>query len=286
MCTPRSATRPPARGWAGTAAGAPHRRQRPALGAGGGEPHPPSRAAAPAPAAPQLGLGAGLHPRAGPDVAAGPAARVLGCRVLHQVPIPLGATPGGRRIPALSAGAGPADRAWINALNISCTALSEREAAAALVLDQADVAPGARAAAIEAGLDFISLGVEAFDFALTREVWFRRLFQDLLSNLGSGPAAGRRRTGRLRPQPGSDRLGRDSGKGASGRRSTANIQACLLCCRDRDRDRDRWRYRYRYRLGPGSRLSSQTKLGRSFIRKPPINKRSPRPCPSPERRAR
>jgi len=76
--------------------------------------------------------------------------------------------------------------AWVNALNISCTALSEREAAAALVLDQADVAPGARAAAIEAGLDFISLGVEAFDFALTREVWFRRLFQDLLRNLGSG----------------------------------------------------------------------------------------------------
>jgi putative molybdopterin biosynthesis protein len=75
---------------------------------------------------------------------------------------------------------------WINALNISCTALSEREAAAALVLDQADVAPGARAAASEAGLDFMSLGVEAFDFALSRDVWFRRLFQELLSNLGSG----------------------------------------------------------------------------------------------------
>jgi molybdate-binding protein len=81
---------------------------------------------------------------------------------------------------------GGRNAARIDSLNITCTALSEREAAAALVLDQADVAPGARAAATEGGLDFIPLGVEAFDFALPREVWFRRLFQDLLSNLGAG----------------------------------------------------------------------------------------------------
>lgn len=71
-------------------------------------------------------------------------------------------------------------------LNVTATALSEREAATAIVLDQADVAPGARSAAGEAGLGFISFGVEAFDFALPRNIWFRRLFQDLLTRLQSG----------------------------------------------------------------------------------------------------
>lgn len=72
------------------------------------------------------------------------------------------------------------------ALNVTTTALSEREAAAAIVLDQADIAPGARAAATEAGLAFIPFGIEAFDFALPRNIWFRRLFQELLSHLQSG----------------------------------------------------------------------------------------------------
>ncbi|MGD8956420.1 MAG: helix-turn-helix transcriptional regulator [Chromatiaceae bacterium] len=71
-------------------------------------------------------------------------------------------------------------------LNVTVTALSEREAATAIVLGQADVAPGARAAASEAGLGFIPFGVEAFDFALPRNIWFRRLFQDLLNRLQSG----------------------------------------------------------------------------------------------------
>jgi excisionase family DNA binding protein len=79
-----------------------------------------------------------------------------------------------------SSAAGPAE------LNVTAMALSEREAAAAIVLDQADVAPGARAAAAEAGLEFIPFGVEAFDFALPRNIWFRRLFQDLLARLQSG----------------------------------------------------------------------------------------------------
>jgi len=73
-----------------------------------------------------------------------------------------------------------------DSLNVTATALSEREAAAAIVLDQADVAPGARAAATEAGLVFIPYGVEAFDFALPRNIWFRRLFQELLNRLQSG----------------------------------------------------------------------------------------------------
>lgn len=70
--------------------------------------------------------------------------------------------------------------------NITATALSEREAATAIVLGQADVAPGARSAATEAGLSFLSFGVEAFDLALPRSIWFRRLFQELLQRLHSG----------------------------------------------------------------------------------------------------
>ena len=72
------------------------------------------------------------------------------------------------------------------ALNVTATALSEREAATAVVLGDADVAPGARAAATEAGLAFIPCGMEAFDFALPRNIWFRRLFQELLGRLQSG----------------------------------------------------------------------------------------------------
>lgn len=71
-------------------------------------------------------------------------------------------------------------------LNISATALTEREAAAAIVLGQADIAPGARATATEAGIGFVPFGVEGFDFALPRAIWFRRLFQDLLGRLQSG----------------------------------------------------------------------------------------------------
>ena len=71
-------------------------------------------------------------------------------------------------------------------LNVTATALSEREAATAIVLGLADVAPGARAAATEAGLTFLPFGSEAFDLALPRNIWFRRLFQDLLGRLQSG----------------------------------------------------------------------------------------------------
>jgi excisionase family DNA binding protein len=72
------------------------------------------------------------------------------------------------------------------ALNVAATALSDREAATAIVLGAADVAPGARATATEAGLAFVSFGMEAFDLALPRNIWFRRLFQELLNRLQSG----------------------------------------------------------------------------------------------------
>lgn len=70
-------------------------------------------------------------------------------------------------------------------LNSSVSALSEREAAAAISMDLADVASGSRAAATEYGLGFISLEWESFDFALPRAIWFRRLFQNLLARLKS-----------------------------------------------------------------------------------------------------
>ena len=70
-------------------------------------------------------------------------------------------------------------------LNSEVTALSEREAAASVVMDQADVAPGAHAIATEFGLGFIPFGWESFDIALPRAIWFRRLFQDLLGRLKS-----------------------------------------------------------------------------------------------------
>lgn len=68
------------------------------------------------------------------------------------------------------------------------TAHTEREAAGIVARDDADCAPGTRAAAAEFGLDFLPLGWEAFDLALPRDILFRRLFQDLL-RAHAGPAS-------------------------------------------------------------------------------------------------
>lgn len=65
-------------------------------------------------------------------------------------------------------------------LPVGATALSEREAAGAIGLGLADVAPGTRAAARENGLAFISAGWECFDLALDRGIFFRTLLQDLI----------------------------------------------------------------------------------------------------------
>jgi excisionase family DNA binding protein len=75
----------------------------------------------------------------------------------------------------------------IENLNSETEALSEREAAAAIVMDQADIAPGIRAVATEFGQGFISLGWETMDFVLPRNIWFRHLFQDLIRQLKSTP---------------------------------------------------------------------------------------------------
>ncbi|KAG1649074.1 putative molybdopterin biosynthesis protein [Nymphon striatum] len=73
-------------------------------------------------------------------------------------------------------------------LNCEVEANSEREAAAAIAMDQADIAPGARSVATEFGLGFISLGWESFDLALPRNIWFRHLFQEFINELKSLPS--------------------------------------------------------------------------------------------------
>jgi excisionase family DNA binding protein len=70
-------------------------------------------------------------------------------------------------------------------LNVTSTALSEREAAASVNLNKTDIAPGTRAIANEFGLGFISLGWEVFDFAIPRNIWFRHLFHNLMSRIQS-----------------------------------------------------------------------------------------------------
>lgn len=68
-------------------------------------------------------------------------------------------------------------------LRVSARAYSEREAAALVATGQADVAPGARAAATEFGLEFFPIGWEAFDLVLMRGVYFRTLFRKLIEQL-------------------------------------------------------------------------------------------------------
>lgn len=69
--------------------------------------------------------------------------------------------------------------------SVVAEAHTEREAAGLLAREEADCAPGTRAAAAEFGLGFINLGWEAFDLAMPREIIFRKLFQLLLQRYGS-----------------------------------------------------------------------------------------------------
>ena len=70
-------------------------------------------------------------------------------------------------------------------LNSTTTSLSEREAASSIILKKSDISVGTRAIANEFGLDFISLGWQAFDFVIPRNIWFRHLFQNLIASLKS-----------------------------------------------------------------------------------------------------
>jgi len=76
----------------------------------------------------------------------------------------------------------------IDDLNSTSNSLSEREAAAAINLQQCDIALGTRATANEFRLDFISLGWENFDFVLPRDIWFRHLFHNLIEKVNSEEA--------------------------------------------------------------------------------------------------
>ncbi len=73
----------------------------------------------------------------------------------------------------------------ISDLNIIERAHSEREAASLIAMGRADISPGIRGGATEFGLDFISIGWEAFDLALYRDVYFRALFHRLIKQLES-----------------------------------------------------------------------------------------------------
>lgn len=67
--------------------------------------------------------------------------------------------------------------------SIACEALDGHHAASMIVRDEADCAPGPRALANSYGLDFLSLGWEALDLVMPRNVLFRHLFQQLLARL-------------------------------------------------------------------------------------------------------
>jgi putative molybdopterin biosynthesis protein len=73
-----------------------------------------------------------------------------------------------------------------SSLRVTTQAYSEREAASFVAMGQADVAPGARAAAAEFGLEFVSIGWEAYDLVLYRGIYFRTLFQKFFEQL-KGP---------------------------------------------------------------------------------------------------
>jgi len=69
-----------------------------------------------------------------------------------------------------------------DSLNITTTSLSEREAAASIILQKSDISVGTRAIANEFGLDFISLGWQAFDFVIPRNIRLSNLFQNLIAS--------------------------------------------------------------------------------------------------------
>lgn len=70
-----------------------------------------------------------------------------------------------------------------SSLRVTARAHSEREAAALIAMDHADVAPGVRAAAAEFGLEFLPIGWETYDLVLYRGIYFRTLFQRLLYHI-------------------------------------------------------------------------------------------------------
>ena len=73
----------------------------------------------------------------------------------------------------------------INDLSSKVKVFSNRETAALIVTGQVDAATGTRSVATEFGLAFVELGWEALDFAVRRDVYFRKIFQTFLEHLRS-----------------------------------------------------------------------------------------------------
>ena len=73
----------------------------------------------------------------------------------------------------------------INDLSSTVKVFSNRETAALIVSGQVDTATGTRSVATEFGLAFVELGWEALDFAVRRDVYFRKIFQIFLEHLRS-----------------------------------------------------------------------------------------------------
>ncbi len=73
----------------------------------------------------------------------------------------------------------------INDLSSTVKVFSNRETAALIVTGQVDAATGTRSVATEFGLTFVELGWEALDFAVRRDVYFRKIFQTFLEHLRS-----------------------------------------------------------------------------------------------------
>ncbi len=70
-------------------------------------------------------------------------------------------------------------------LGMAVSARSAREAASAVAMGLADIAPGTQASAREFGLAFHPGGWEALDFVLDQGLYFRNLFRHLLERLQS-----------------------------------------------------------------------------------------------------
>ena len=71
-------------------------------------------------------------------------------------------------------------RVDLGQLHVAHRAQYEREAASLLARGEGDATAGSRSTASEFGLEFMSIGWEAYDFALDRGVYFRTLFQELI----------------------------------------------------------------------------------------------------------
>ncbi|WP_432471030.1 substrate-binding domain-containing protein [Amphritea sp. HPY] len=70
-------------------------------------------------------------------------------------------------------------------LTVSNTVFSERELASVIAKGEADIGPGTLSAAKEFGLGFIPVCEESFDLVVPRNVYFRRLLQQLFEFLQS-----------------------------------------------------------------------------------------------------